>query len=279
MSDFAQGAGWWQASDGKWYAPELHPDAQAAAQQAQPVTATYATAPAYQTEQSVQSAAYAQPSPGQAQQPFQQQQPAQTFQQQPFQQQQPAQTIPYPQPQPAGPGWWQASDGNWYPPELHPDAQVAAQQAQQAQQGQYTQQAQQAQQAQQGQYTQQAQHAQQGQYTQQAQQVQQAQQPTAYVQQGVNQPQQHFQQQQPAQTIPYPQPQPAGPGWWQASDGNWYPPELHPDAQVAATASAGWAAPGTQAPFLAGSGWDQGAAGGVGPPAKTKKLKLFRKKK
>ena len=171
MSDFAQGAGWWQASDGKWYAPELHPDAQAAAQQAQPVTATYATAPAYQTEQSVQSAAYAQPSPGQAQQPFQQQQPAQTFQQQPFQ------------------------------------------------------------------------------------------------------------QQQPAQTIPYPQPQPAGPGWWQASDGNWYPPELHPDAQVAATASAGWAAPGTQAPFLAGSGWDQGAAGGVGPPAKTKKLKLFRKKK
>jgi hypothetical protein len=26
MSDFSQGAGWWQASDGKWYAPELHPD-------------------------------------------------------------------------------------------------------------------------------------------------------------------------------------------------------------------------------------------------------------
>lgn len=25
MSDQSQGPGWWQASDGKWYAPELHP--------------------------------------------------------------------------------------------------------------------------------------------------------------------------------------------------------------------------------------------------------------
>ena len=25
MSDFAQGPGWWQASDGKWYSPEQHP--------------------------------------------------------------------------------------------------------------------------------------------------------------------------------------------------------------------------------------------------------------
>ena len=28
MSDVSQGPGWWVASDGKWYAPELHPDAQ-----------------------------------------------------------------------------------------------------------------------------------------------------------------------------------------------------------------------------------------------------------
>ena len=27
MSDSSQGPGWWVASDGKWYAPELHPDA------------------------------------------------------------------------------------------------------------------------------------------------------------------------------------------------------------------------------------------------------------
>ena len=26
MSDTAQGPGWWQASDGKWYSPELHPN-------------------------------------------------------------------------------------------------------------------------------------------------------------------------------------------------------------------------------------------------------------
>src|ERR1700733_7115905 len=26
MSDFSQGPGWWVASDGKWYPPELHPD-------------------------------------------------------------------------------------------------------------------------------------------------------------------------------------------------------------------------------------------------------------
>ena len=26
MSDTSQGPGWWQASDGRWYAPELHPD-------------------------------------------------------------------------------------------------------------------------------------------------------------------------------------------------------------------------------------------------------------
>ena len=25
MSDLSQGPGWWLASDGKWYAPELHP--------------------------------------------------------------------------------------------------------------------------------------------------------------------------------------------------------------------------------------------------------------
>src|SRR5262245_10048365 len=26
MSDSSQGPGWWQASDGKWYPPESHPD-------------------------------------------------------------------------------------------------------------------------------------------------------------------------------------------------------------------------------------------------------------
>jgi TM2 domain-containing membrane protein YozV len=31
MSEASQGLGWWQASDGKWYSPELHPDHQASA--------------------------------------------------------------------------------------------------------------------------------------------------------------------------------------------------------------------------------------------------------
>jgi len=31
MSDVPQGEGLWQASDGKWYAPELHPDVRPAA--------------------------------------------------------------------------------------------------------------------------------------------------------------------------------------------------------------------------------------------------------
>ena len=26
MSDVFEGPGWWMASDGKWYAPERHPD-------------------------------------------------------------------------------------------------------------------------------------------------------------------------------------------------------------------------------------------------------------
>ena len=30
MSDVSQGPGWWQASDGRWYPPEQHPNARAA---------------------------------------------------------------------------------------------------------------------------------------------------------------------------------------------------------------------------------------------------------
>jgi hypothetical protein len=36
MSDTSQGEGWWQASDGKWYAPEQHPDYQPPAQPTEP---------------------------------------------------------------------------------------------------------------------------------------------------------------------------------------------------------------------------------------------------
>jgi uncharacterized membrane protein len=40
MSDESQGPGWWIASDGKWYPPELHPNAQAQ-QPAQPTQPMY----------------------------------------------------------------------------------------------------------------------------------------------------------------------------------------------------------------------------------------------
>src|SRR5262245_23497511 len=32
MSEYSQGEGWWQASDGKWYPPELHPSVPAPTQ-------------------------------------------------------------------------------------------------------------------------------------------------------------------------------------------------------------------------------------------------------
>ena len=48
MSDSTQGEGWWQASDGKWYPPEQHPDFQGPATEpisaAEPPTAPPTTA-------------------------------------------------------------------------------------------------------------------------------------------------------------------------------------------------------------------------------------------
>lgn len=45
MSDFSQGPGWWQASDGKWYPPEQAPGAAPTAPP--PGAAAYGQAPAY----------------------------------------------------------------------------------------------------------------------------------------------------------------------------------------------------------------------------------------
>jgi hypothetical protein len=39
VSDTSQGEGWWEASDGKWYAPELHPDYVAPAPEPEPAPA------------------------------------------------------------------------------------------------------------------------------------------------------------------------------------------------------------------------------------------------
>src|SRR5580658_196152 len=81
MSDSSQGDGWWIASDGKWYAPELHPTAVAtseaeaaiAAALAGPATAQPTTAQpaATQTPAAAQQAP-AQGPPAQSQYQYQQ---------------------------------------------------------------------------------------------------------------------------------------------------------------------------------------------------------------
>ena len=88
LSDISGGPGWWRASDFKWYPPHLHPNYVAPApptshlqvphvtRQDQPV-AQVPTGSAQRSE-----ASYA------------------------------SQHVDAPH----GPGWWQASDGNWYPP-------------------------------------------------------------------------------------------------------------------------------------------------------------------
>jgi hypothetical protein len=76
-------ADWWQASDGLWYPPHLHPDV---------LADTPDPAPAVE-----------QPAPASV-----------------------AKTPPAAPDAPPGHGWWQASDGRWYPPHLHPDAGRAA---------------------------------------------------------------------------------------------------------------------------------------------------------
>ncbi len=59
-----------------------------------------------------------------------------------------------------------------------------------------------------------------------------------------------------------------GPGWWQASDGRWYPPEQHPSAAAAPAAPVAPVAP--TPPSVAPGGWDvppDGHPGGAAPTA------------
>ncbi|HEX4219671.1 MAG TPA: DUF4190 domain-containing protein [Acidimicrobiales bacterium] len=61
MSDTQQGAGWWQASDGKWYAPELHPNYAAAS-----APAASGEAPPSESPAPAPEPAYTAPAPGYA---------------------------------------------------------------------------------------------------------------------------------------------------------------------------------------------------------------------
>jgi hypothetical protein len=102
------GEGWWIASDGKWYPAESHPDASKRSSSPDPsvsplgmpvanggtplATGSMPLAGTQLTDTSPASA----PDAGTAPTPDASTQPA--------------------------PGWWQAADGNWYAPELHPAA-------------------------------------------------------------------------------------------------------------------------------------------------------------
>jgi amino acid transporter len=77
MSEVPGGPGWWEASDLKWYPPELHPNYEAPPAPLGPPT----------------------PPDQQPQQPAPSQPPGES----------------------PGPGWWQASDHKWYPPQKRPD--------------------------------------------------------------------------------------------------------------------------------------------------------------
>jgi hypothetical protein len=59
--------------------------------------------------------------------------------------------------------------------------------------------------------------------------------------------------------------EPEGPGWWIASDGKWYPPELHPSVREDTRAHASTAGPGTAQPPKWQSQADREKEGHVGP--------------
>jgi len=53
-----------------------------------------------------------------------------------------------------------------------------------------------------------------------------------------------------------------GPGWWQASDGKWYPPEAASGSGPATNTNPGWSTPGVGAP---GPGVPGPVSAGLGP--------------
>lgn len=96
MSETSRGPGWWLASDGRWYPPELHPEAAGGASIAQgseraeePDWWLASDGRWYPPELHPASDALVRPAGAG---------------------------------EPLGPGWWLASDGRWYPPQLHPHA-------------------------------------------------------------------------------------------------------------------------------------------------------------
>jgi hypothetical protein len=140
MSDVALGSGWWQASDGRWYPPERHPNFNASSvHTAVPEAASVDEAPMEADRSSqddpvelrstsslvcphghaVQASDVFCSTCGSALQPS----ATSSVEVPPEGQPSTATSDSSPASPTASthpPGWWVASDGNWYPPEQHP---------------------------------------------------------------------------------------------------------------------------------------------------------------
>jgi Domain of unknown function (DUF4352) len=137
VSDVQQGPGWWQASDGRWYSPEQHPNHQPPAVPFPPLpvqpTSQQVSFPPLPAKPNSQQVSFpplpAKPTSQQVSfpplpvQPTSQQVSFPPLPVQPNSQQSnpiPTQDLPVGLGPP--PGWWQASDGRWYPPQGYPTA-------------------------------------------------------------------------------------------------------------------------------------------------------------
>jgi hypothetical protein len=98
VSDTSQGPGWWIASDGKWYPPDPATSGAATADPA-PAAAAPPPAPPPAAAPAGGATADAAPTPTAAPAPL------------------PDAAAPGATATPPEPGWWLASDGNWYPPQ------------------------------------------------------------------------------------------------------------------------------------------------------------------
>jgi hypothetical protein len=101
VSDVSQAPGWWMASDGKWYPPELR-RTEEQGQPDQVSLPSFASFLAQRNQAGVGTAPAMTPRQGS---------PLTTASGQGLTDMSSAQP---------GPGWWLASDGSWYSPELHP---------------------------------------------------------------------------------------------------------------------------------------------------------------
>ncbi len=112
MSDVSQGAGWWLASDGKWYPPTAPPGVSDAVEALPPLPSFFAAAS--------QSPFADAPSVSPPSEPVNAGDLGSHVAPPEHQPAPPPRPLFVTEPGASNPGWWRASDGEWYPPELNP---------------------------------------------------------------------------------------------------------------------------------------------------------------